>query len=151
MTRRSKSKIKLGQGWGSRARRDRLVHRGPTSTMRITRKTQSLVRALLEGRRKKEGERERERERERDSFAAVSEQFKDTARTSSTRIKVAGTGSGARRYVAQIHVSVYFWSTSESLCESLENWSRKSDLYRKDLVSFYFNSNFLIPVRRKYL
>ena len=42
----------------------RLVHRGPTSTMRITRKTQSLVRALLEGRRKKEGEREREREKE---------------------------------------------------------------------------------------
>jgi hypothetical protein len=42
------------------------------------------------------GMRERERKRGTDSFAAVSEQFKDTARTSSTRIKVAGTGSGAR-------------------------------------------------------
>jgi len=64
--------------------------------------------ASIARRKEKEGRRERERERERNSFAAVSEQFKDTARTSSTRIKVAGTGSGARRYVAQIHVSVYF-------------------------------------------
>ena len=65
--------------------------------------------ASIAGRREKGGkERERERERERDSFLAVSEQFKDTARTSSTRIKVAETGSGARRYVAQIHASVYF-------------------------------------------
>lgn len=32
----------------------------------------------------------------RDFYAVVSEQFKDTARTSSTRIKVVGTGSGAR-------------------------------------------------------
>lgn len=66
--------------------------------------------------------RDEKKREKRDSFAAVSEQFKDTARTSSTRIKVAGTGSGVWRYVvAQTHARVYSWSISESLCESLEN------------------------------
>lgn len=55
----------------------------------------------------------RERKKGTDSFAAVSEQFKDTARTSSTRIKVAGTGSGARGDTSRrYNASVYSWSTS---------------------------------------
>lgn len=76
-----------------------------------------------------------ERETERDSLflVAVSEQFKDTARTSSTRIKVVGTGSGAWRSVAQIYARAYSWSMSGSLRESLslslqiDPISRRSD------------------------